>query len=271
MGMNRKLLVVFVGVPLGIVLFVGAVGLGLNLWMTYSPSSSFWTQLWLAAGALGTVGAVVLALLKDVILEFLFAPKLEWRLNTELDFGAAIVVDGVDEWDAHYLRLWVENKGERSAKGVHVMVDKVEQSIGGKKFQKIEEFLPMNLTWSHVAEAGTASTYMPQISPDTGRHCSVLEIIDPKYRQGNQSKRRALHKKNYDSGRVYAKLLIESRPVSAFHVLEPGLYRIYLKIAAENIQRTIPVAIEINSFDAFNPDARLMLRDGIHIAPLQVK
>ena len=243
---------VLVGTLTGILVWLLFVGL--SCFRPEPRAESTWDSIWIAIASCVAVATLVSALFKNYLTDLIFPARLCVRFDMSRDFDTQICqardlqgVPWAEFYRAHYMRLWVFNRGPRAARRVHVMAEKVSRVNCGESIE-IPAFRPMNLMWSHGED-----TYLEQLSADSGFHCAVLEIIDPEYRLASHAPKemeklkdqRKLEIEGFDAEKkiVYGKILTQARPLSAFHMLEPGDYEIELKVLSTDFRKGIPVRL----------------------------
>jgi hypothetical protein len=142
------------------------------------------------AGATATFLAVLVALFKDEFLRWRRKPKLRLSVSlappdchkTTVTYVVQKVAPTYNPADCYYLRLWVENVGKTRAERVQVFVAKLSRRTADGSFKNVDQFLPMNLRWSH-AGSKTPEIFAEGISPEMGRHCDLAHLVDPTFRK----------------------------------------------------------------------------------------
>jgi len=179
------------------------------------------TVFWTAVAAIGTVGAVIVALFKDELLSRLRRPDFQLRINMGSPDCNKTDVVGPDErmTMGYAMRLWVKNSGGSTARRVQVFVDSLERALPDGGYETVSSFLPMNLTWSHSQVGSPPVVFSEGIAPDMGQHCNLAMVPWP-----------ALP--NPTSAALY--LYTEVQPLTLSSVLDAGDYRLKLKVAADN-------------------------------------
>src|SRR5580704_6370844 len=154
----------------------------------------FFTAEWLTA--LGTVGAVVLALslalYGEQVKRWTFHPALRLRAHVRRPDGDKVsrwaqFQDGrrIDLGESWYFRLAVSNDGNETAEDVQVFLAKVERKHG-HKFEKVIRFTPMNLRWTNTDDERTSRDRVtrPTLLADTpAMYCDLVHISDPTTKQ----------------------------------------------------------------------------------------
>lgn len=183
-------------------------------------------------GAVGTIAAVLVALFKDPFIAWKRRPRLNVTCTKDSPWttkGPIFVHDqsGNVLWtgDCYYVRVKVENSGNTRAEKVQVYAEKLEKlGQAAKTFYEVKTFVPLNLRWSNLGVA-----ILDGISPKMGAFCDVLALCDP----GNPT--RTLPPGMPQSSTV-GELQLEVKPLSRPDLLEPGTYRLTLRIAAANAE-----------------------------------
>lgn len=194
---------------------------------TASPAIARW------AGVGATLLAVMVALFKEELQRLwrrpvlkavvrLAPPDCHKTTRVEHDPRNGTIKN---RWDAYYLRVWIENRGRERATDVQVFAERLFQKQDDGTFVGVASFLPMNLTWSH-----TDLPFLPNLgSRGMGRHCDLgylaeLHSPDPAYYPLAADQRTTTR----------FVLCLEVEPNTRSHILQPGTYRLTLKIAASN-------------------------------------
>ena len=202
-------------------------------------------------GAIATFLAVLVALFKEDIVKFWRCPNLDVRVKLEAPDCHKIPLQVINQStgerprtiNSYYLRLWVFNSGKVRADRVQVFASKLLRQHADGKFKIEQNFLPMNLRWSHSQLSSKGSEIFAEgISPDMGKHCDLGHI------------------KEDETPKL--ELDLEVLPNTGSHILNPDKYRLNIKIAASNF-KPITRTIEINlTGDWFDDEAR-MFSDGL--------
>lgn len=126
--------------------------------------------------------------------------------------------------DSYYMRFKIENVGNYQMEQVEVMAVEIEQKDSDDQYKKKKDFLPMNLVWSYYRFAT-----MSVIQPKLFKHCDLGHII--------KSEKAELEKfgKTRVSNVVF-RLDVAKPTFIGSHILEPGNYKIKIKIAANNLK-----------------------------------
>jgi hypothetical protein len=169
--------------------------------------------------------------------------------------------------DAIHLRVLVWNDGNATARNVEVSAEALTRQRADRTWETVVTFPPMNLVWAHLppSRPGLAGEmYFPSISPKVGKHCDVAHIIDPQRRADFGEYNPAL---SLAPQQVSLAFNLIVRPNNYGHIVEPGTYRLDVRVAAENA-RPEPRVIEINVPGPWYQDEARMLRGGVGIRVL---
>jgi hypothetical protein len=218
--------------------------------------------------AIATFLAVIFALLKEEIVKLWRKPKLVATIKlTPPDSHKASMIYGslleplkitqLKQTDCYYFRLWVQNDGNIRAEKVQVFAKGLSKRTADGNFRPSEDFLPMNLQWSHTHE-----TFAEGISPKMGRHCDIGHVTFPRALKDLQEDHPDSH-----IGHTILALDLEAKPLTKNHLVLPGTYRLTLKIAAAN-SSPITKVIEITLTGDWFDDQIKMFADGIGIKML---
>ena len=134
----------------------------------------------------------------------------------------------------YFCRLWVHNDGKHRAEDVQVYAESLWRRKNGSD-QEVSSFLPMNLRWSHGNPA-EPEVFAKRINPKMGKYCDLGYVAEPTILRnegvrlirtnevlfGIQSKTNLFHMET------------EVYPNNKSNILEPGRYKLRLKIAAGN-------------------------------------
>jgi len=163
----------------------------------------------------------------------------------------------IEETDAYYFRLRIENKGNTKAENVEVFAAKLEQLCNGE-FEPVNSFLPMNLKWSHVDWM-----FFPAISPHTYKHCDLAHIINPEKRYHVDLEDKSFDNVGPEKTLVSFDTFIQSYTKN--YLICPGTYRLLLIIAAANSNSNEQWVRIIFNEGYWIDDEQEMLKKGIRI------
>lgn len=214
------------------------------------------------AGASATFLAVLVALFRE--------PFVRWRRRPILDIKGVmgpphshkipltylfqLTSQTFGEVASFHFRLWIENEGKTRAEQVQVLAARLSRRTDNGSFKVDNDFLPMNLKWSHSHEI-----YLQGISPRMGRHCDLGHVIEPSQRAGFKEDLPGVATTN-----TIFTLALEAAPTSLTHLLKQGIYRLELRVASANgtpVTKVLEIVHSGNWYD----DEEKMFRDGISV------
>jgi hypothetical protein len=198
----------------------------------YDQLQRLFTPDWLTA--IGTVGACAIALFLA-----LFAKRIErWMDHPALSLNATVrrpdaektsrwfsLVSGatLDAGEAWFFRLTITNNGTAPAREVQVFLKTVERVSDGT-VSLVDRFSPMNLKWTHTGKP-TRDVLLTEIPV----FCDFIHVSDPKHRHVTGE---VLSSVPPEAGVLC--LDVEVATSGRGHLLEPGIHRFHLILAAEN-------------------------------------
>jgi len=130
---------------------------------------------------LGTLVLAAVAVFQDTIRGWFYRPRFRITVKTEPPHCVALPMtrpDGTFVADSYYLRLWVENTGNATARNAEVYANRLRRKRTDGTWELVKTFPPMNLKWADVG-----GIYFPSIAPKMGKHCDIGHITDPPKRQ----------------------------------------------------------------------------------------
>ena len=226
-------------------------------------SSSGIVASWLVA--CGTLVLATVAIFQETIRGWFYRPRFHVSIKTEPPDCVSVPLteqDGTFVADSIYLRVWVENVGNATAKNVEVYAKGLRRRRADGTWEHVTTFPPMNLKWANIG-----AIYFPSIAPKMGKHCDVGHIVDPSRRHlvGEDAPKLALT--NQQTSLAFDLMVA---PNHKGHIIGPGDYQLDILVAAENahpISRTIAISLR----GTWETDETRMLRDGIgaSITPAQ--
>jgi hypothetical protein len=215
-------------------------------------------------GAIATSVAVSVALFKDEVFRYLRRPELRVRIaptapDCILSPGIVWDAKGNVTWTGitYWLRLWIENVGNRRAEQVQVFVAELYKRDANKKFVALSDFAPMNLRWSNARDWRNPEIFAPGISHKMGKHCDLFSISDPSNPRPGEAV------KGYE-GQCVGTLQLEVFPSNNRHRLTPGDYILKLMVGAANAD-PVTTYVELNLNGKWSPDPEEMFRDNLGV------
>jgi hypothetical protein len=199
----------------------------------YSALAASSLAQWFAA--VGTISAVIVALLKDTFLQWWRKPDLivtcenshPWTVRTPIFQGES----GKLLWtgDSYWVRVNVTNKGKTRAEKAQVSLSSLEYkpNVEGDFSEDSRQHFPLNLKWSHVGVP-----ILDGISPGMSALCDIIAMSDP----ANPYWPRPAGTR---AGDTVGRLQLEVELPPEFHSLKPGSWRLTLRIAAANAKPTV--------------------------------
>jgi hypothetical protein len=200
--------------------------------------------------AIGTIILAFVAVFQEWLRRLVIRPvlKLDARVarpdchKTKLSVG----------YDVYYFRLRVENTGNDAAHDVQLYLASVERQRRDKKYDPVERFEPMNLLWA-VVRKPTLPTLLPGMPP---RFCDLAHITVPR---GKRSMSEDLPATKEEEPTLA--LDLEALTLKLGHLLEPGVYKFGLKLAAAN-HPVRDYTLEVDFKGVWIDDEDKMLSDG---------
>jgi hypothetical protein len=161
-----------------------------------------------------------------------------------------------------YLRLWVENVGNATARYVEVYARELRQRRADRKFKRVEPFPPMNPKWVHLP-GFAPPMYFPMIAPNMGKHCDIGHIVDPAQRTqpGLSEENPALGLTNQETSLTFDLI---TAPNHKGHIIGPGEYELDILVAADNAA-PVAHAVEITLKGPWSADETTMIRNFVGI------
>lgn len=148
--------------------------------------------------------------------------KLEPPYSHKIDFR--VPTTGEFVCDSYYFRLKIKNEGNYQMEGVEVTAAELYQKNENGQYEKMKDFLPLNLVWSHVRRIT-----MPRIYRQLYRYCDFGHIIESKYANLDRFG-------IGDSSNIVFRLDTVVEPNTGSHILKPGDYKIKIIVAAKNVK-----------------------------------
>lgn len=141
----------------------------------------------------------------------------------------------------YYLRFLIQNNGNKEARNVEVLASSLNKKEN-KEWKKVESFLPLNLTWSHLG-----GMTMRTIPSKTFRHCD-LGFLARKELKNNLVRRYHLTERNHS---IVLKMDTIVEPNTGSHIILPGDYLLTMYVSSYNA-KTIKENFEIKIKDNWN-------------------
>lgn len=212
---------------------------------------------WLVA--VGTLVVAAVAVFQETIRAWFYHPAFQVSARTEPPDCVAVpftAPDGTFVANSVYLRLWVKNVGNATAKDVEVYARELRRQRADGAWERVAPFPPMNLRWANVGVI-----YFPSIAPDMGKHCDLGHIVDPSQRQRLREDNPRLQLNENQTSLAFDLMVA---PNHRGHIIGPGEYRLDILVAAENA-RPLARTVSISLRGTWDPDETRMLRDGVGI------
>ena len=217
--------------------------------------------------ALGTLAVVIVAIFQEKIKAIINRPKLKLLVNInppdchktylERQFLHGDKSVNKIRGDCYFFRFNSKNEGNRRAERVEVFISELQKQQASGEYKKIDSFLPMNLTWSHVG-----GIFYDAISPKMRRFCDLGYILKPDDRRlFSESDDPNL---NVPSNKTIFQFTLETAPYTMSHLIPPGKYRLIIYVASQNT-KPIEQKIEINHTGNWYDDERKMFSEGVNI------
>jgi hypothetical protein len=214
---------------------------------------------WLVA--VGTLVLAAVAVFQGTIRGWFYRPAFDVSAKTEPPDSVAVAFtqpDGTFVADSIYLRLWVRNTGNATAKDVEVYARELRRQRADGTWERVAPFPPMNLKW---ANAG-GLVYFPSIAPAMGKHCDLGHVVDPQRRQLLREDNPRLQLNDNQTSLAFDLMVA---PNHRGHIIGPGEYQLDILVAAENA-RPLAKMVSLSLRGTWYPDETRMLRDGVGIA-----
>lgn len=208
----------------------------------------------------GTLVLATVAVFQETIRGWFYHPGFKVSTMTEPPDCVAVpftAPDGTFIADSLYLRLWVENVGNATAKNAEVYAKELRRQRADGTWERVGAFPPMNLRWANLS----GGIYFPSIAPGMGKHCDVGHIADPARRHLLREDAPGLALTARQTSLAFDLMVA---PNHRGHIIGPGEYQLDILVAAENarpVKRTIVISLR-GTWDA---DEARMLRDGVGV------
>lgn len=226
-----------------------AQGGTMSLWGTVAD--------WLVAA--GTLVLAAVAVFQETIRAWFYHPAFQVSIKTEPPDCVAVPftrTDGTFVANSIYLRLWVENIGNATARNAEVYAKELCRKRADGTWERVGTFPPMNLKWANLG-----AIYFPSIVPEMGKHCDIGHIVDPACRQLLREDAPRLALTDQQTSLAFDLMVA---PNHRGHIIGPGEYQLEILVAAENV-RPIKRTLTIFLRGTWDADETRMLRDGVGV------
>jgi hypothetical protein len=210
---------------------------------------------WLVA--LGTIVLAAVGVFQETIRGRFYRPVFRVSMRTAPPDCVAVPfnqLDGTFVADSIYLKLWIENTGNATAKNAEVYASELRKQRQDGTWERVDAFPPMNLKWAHIGKM-----YFPTIAPEMGKHCDVGHITDPVRRHLLKEDAPRLGLSNQQTSLAFD---VIAPPNNKGHIIGPGEYQLDVLVAAANV-RPLRRVIRITLRGTWYTDETKMLRDGV--------
>jgi hypothetical protein len=155
-------------------------------------------------------------------------------------------ITGTHSFPSFYCRLRVENTGSRMARQVHVRMTKLWRYSDDGVAAEDQDFLPLNLKWSHLNDITLAALY-----PELPQHCDLCHVV-------HEDPDRSLM--DLDTQVTPNQVGPDRYPTRK----PPGRYRAQLALYADNV-KPIYKNVEMYFTAEWYDDAEQMAQRGLHV------
>ncbi len=224
--------------------------------MIIESQRSFWNDAAPAwAVAIGTFVLAFVAVFQEWLRKLIVRPRLGLdAVVSRPDCQKTITSIGAD---VYYFRLRIENTGNDAARDVQVYLAVVERQKADKGYRAVARFSPMNLLWSIIRQP-TLPILLPGMPP---RYCDFAHVTIPRLKMSSVE-----DLPEVDEHTPVLALDLEVCPNNKGHLLEPGVYRFHLKLAASNHPvRDYTLEVDFKGIWFDNEDKMLSDGFGMHL------
>ena len=161
----------------------------------------------------------------------------------------------------YYFRFRIKNKGNRLAKDVEVLVNKIEKQTLDKSFKPYKSFIPLNLGWSNTQ----SQVYIPSIHKKLEKYCDLGFILHPQQKQIDEMipyYKGINQEDRIESDIIFSMSFVVKPNIVESYMLEPGTYRIEIIAVASN-SKQCKKSFELTFEDKWFDDYQDMLSKGI--------
>ncbi len=183
------------------------------------------------AGVIVALLIGIAGLMQDSIKPLFYRPALRTCYQLGVPYGHKVASRnevGAFLCDNYYFRIKIENTGNETLQDVEIVAEECYREVSLEKYEKVEDFLPLNLSWAHKPSICT----LPFIRDGFYWFCSFGYI--QKSEQAELDKYGRFF--NGSNFRVVCTLDTIPKPYSGEHVLVPGDYVIFLVVTAKNMK-----------------------------------
>jgi len=211
--------------------------------------------------AFGTLVVAAVAVFQETIRAWFYQPCFSVSVKTEPPdcvWAPFKQPNGTLVCDSVYLRLWIENKGNATARNVEVYAKGLRRRRADNTWERVAAFPPMNLKWANLLGG---QIYFPIISPEMGKHCDVAHVADA----ANRAALGETPPAPYPTNRTAMAFDLMVAPDHRGHIVGLGEYELEVLVAAENA-RPLRKLVKLGLTGDWHADEQRMLRDGFGIA-----
>jgi hypothetical protein len=226
-------------------------------------AAEWFTAIGTVVLAAGTIVLAVVAIFQDTVRGWFYKPTLEVSIKTQPPDCLAMPFtrpDGTFISDSYYLRIWVQNSGNTTAKNVEVYARQLlRRRADNITWDDVIEFPTMNLKWANIH-----TIYFPRIVPEMGRHCDLGHILDPAIRNHPDLREEnpRLRLTNQQPSLAFD---VIAAPNNKGHIIGPGEYQLKILVVAENGRHAKEKTVSISLKNWYADEAK-MLRDGVGVS-----
>jgi hypothetical protein len=214
---------------------------------------------WLAA--IGSIAVAVVAIFQEWFRRLVFRPNLKLSAHVGRPAAEKFKWEEIDT-DVYYFRLEVTNEGSAAAETLQVYVAGVKRRRKDGIYEEVSRFSPMNLVWAYTKREPTLPLLLAGMPP---RLCDFAHISDPRKRsQTNESL------PGIGPEEAALALELEVQPNSLTYLLEPGTYRLSLKLVASN-HSPRDYILEVEFPGKWFDEPEKMFRDGFGLGLVESK
>jgi hypothetical protein len=213
--------------------------------------------------AFGTLVLAAVAVFQETIRGWFYRPAFKVSIKTERPDCVKVPStwpDGTFAANVLYLRLWIENIGNATAKNAEVYAKELRRQRVDRTWELVNGFPSMNLRW-----ADFHTLYFQGITPDMGKHCDLGHITDPARRNLLHEDAPSLGLTNQQASLAFDVMF---PPNHRGHIIGPGEYELDILVAAENMRPT-KWTVTISLPGIWDADEATMLRDGVGATAVQ--